>query len=43
MKAGLVCIRTVGVVGRCAGSGIYDIGLDTEATTPTWTLLRVQD
>ena len=29
--------------GRCAGSGIYDIGLDTEATTPTWTLLRVQD
>ena len=35
----------VATAGRLAGTGIYDIGRDTdaEASRPTWTLLRVQD
>jgi hypothetical protein len=37
--------RVEASAGRCAGSGVYDLGLDTDAaaTAPTWTLLRVQD
>ncbi|MEI2775328.1 MAG: DUF6504 family protein [Tetrasphaera sp.] len=37
--------RVEAAAGRSSGTGIYDIGLDTDlqAETPTWTLLRVQD
>ncbi|CCI52366.1 MAG: DUF6504 family protein [Tetrasphaera jenkinsii] len=37
--------RVEATAGRLAGTGIYDIGRDTdaEASRPTWTLLRVQD
>lgn len=37
--------RVEASAGRLAGTGVYDIGLDTDlaADAPTWTLLRVQD
>lgn len=37
--------RVQASAGRCAGTGIYDIGRDTDAAAhePVWTLLRVQD